>query len=247
MDEIIIPTSKVYVRTDERSRIIRCEGGYTTPKDLSSWTEIDEGTGDRFNLAQSHYFPEGIYTADGIPRYKMEGGKPMERTEYEIQADRDAAVPPPAALDMASMQAVFSLAQMQAQALPDAQAITVPVLYPYWTAGTSYGGDGEPQIVRRPIDGRDQLYRCTSPHTSQSGWEPENVPAVWTAINQSNAGTLEDPIPASRGMEYTYGKYYKDPEDGQIYLCKRSGESDSGTVTLQFLPHELVGHYFEAA
>ena len=237
--------SKVYVRTDERNRIIRCEGGYTTPEDLSGWTEIDEGAGDKFNLCQSHYFAGGLYTLDGIPRYKLQDGKPVERTEAEIQADLDAAVPPPATLDMASIQAVFSLAQMQAQALPDAQAITVSVLYPYWTAGTAYGGDGEPQIVRRPIDGRDQLYRCTSPHTSQSGWEPENVPAVWTAINQSNAGTLEDPILAARGMEYTYGKYYKDPEDGQIYLCKRTGEADGGTVTLQYLPHELIGHYFD--
>ena len=58
--------SKVYVKSDEARRIIRCEGGYTTPADLTGWMQIDEGTGDRFNLAQSHYFPEGIYSADGI-------------------------------------------------------------------------------------------------------------------------------------------------------------------------------------
>ena len=239
--------SKVYVKADATGRIVRCEGGYTTPLDLSGWTEIDEGTGDRFNLAQSHYFPEGIYTADGIPKYKLQNEKPVERTEEEIQADRDAIVSPPAAPDTASMIAVFSMAQMQAQALPDTQALTVPVLYPYWVSGTAYGGEGELKIVRRPVDGRDQLYRVKQPHTSQAGWEPENVPAVWTAINQTNKGTPDDPIPAARGMEYTYGKYYEDPEDGKIYLCKRTGEADGGTVTLQFLPHELVGHYFEAA
>ena len=239
--------SKVYVQTDEKNRIIRCEGGYTTPEDLTGWTEIDEGTGDRFNLCQSHYFPGGLYTADGIPRYKLQNSTPVERTEEEMQADRDAIVLSPAPPDTASMIAVFSLAQMQAQALPDAQALTVPVLYPYWICGTAYGGEGEPQIVRRPVDGRDQLYRVKQPHTSQTGWEPENVPAMWTAINQANTGTAGDPIPAVRGMEYVYGKHYYDPEDGQIYLCKRTGESDGGTVTLQFLPHELVGHYFEAA
>lgn len=73
MEEI---KSKVYVRTDERGRIIRCEGGYTAPVDLSGWTEIDEGTGDRYNLAQSNYFPGGLYTADGIPLYKLQDGKP---------------------------------------------------------------------------------------------------------------------------------------------------------------------------
>lgn len=239
--------SKVYVKADASGRIVRCEGGYTTPADLAGWTEIDEGTGDRFNLSQSHYFPSGLYTADKIPRYKLQNGTPVERTAEEIQADRDNIIPPPVAPDTTSMIAVFSLAQMQAQALLDAQALTVPVLYPYWVSGTAYGGEGEPQIVRRPVDGRDQLYRVKQPHTSQTGWEPENVPAMWTAINQANTGAAGDPIPAVRGMEYVYGKHYYDPEDGQIYLCKRTGESDGGTVTLQFLPHELVGHYFEAA
>lgn len=239
--------SKVYVRTDKRGCIIRCEGGYTTPADLSGWTEIDEGTGDRFNLCQSNYFTGGLYTQDGISRYKLQDGKVLERTEDEIRADRDAIVPPPQAPSAADMTAVLSLARKQAQELPDAQALEVPILYPYWAPGIKYGGEGEIKIVRRPLESRDQLYRCETSHTSQDGWEPENVPAVWTAINQTNAGTPEDPIPAARGMEYTYGKYYEDPEDGKIYLCKRTGEADGGTVALQFLPHELVGHYFEAA
>lgn len=239
--------SKVYVQTDDRDRITRCEGGYTTPPDLSGWTEIDEGVGDRYNLCQAHYFPGSLYTVDGIARYKLQDGKALERTEDEIQADRAAIVPPPAAPDTAPMQAVFALASRQAQELPDAQALEVPVLYPYWAPGIPYGGEGEIKIVRRPIDGREQLYRCGKPHTSQDGWEPEAVPAVWTAINQTNKGTPDDPIPAARGMEYRYGLYYLDPEDGKIYRCTRPGEADGGTVTLQFLPHELVGHYFEAA
>lgn len=243
-----IVKSKVYVQTDKRSRIIRCEGGYTTPADLSGWTEIDEGVGDRFNLAKSHYFPGGLYTQDGVPLYKLQDdGTPANRTEDEIQADRAAIVPPRQAPSAADMTAVLSLARRQAQELPDAQALDVPILYPYWAAGVKYGGDGEIKIVRRQLEGREQLYRCGKPHTSQDGWEPEKAPAVWTAINQTNAGTPEDPIHAARGMEYTYGLHYLDPEDGKIYLCKRAGEANGGTVTLQFLPHELVGHYFEAA
>ena len=85
MDEII---SKVYVQTDDQGRIIRCEGGYTTPEDLTGWVQIDEGTGDRYNLCQSHYFADGIYTTDGIPRYKLVDGQVVERTEEEIAADR---------------------------------------------------------------------------------------------------------------------------------------------------------------
>lgn len=91
MDEI---TSKVYIQTDTTGRILRCEGGYTTPSDLTGWAQIDEGTGDKYNLCQSHYFEGGLYTSDGIPRYKLVDGEAIERTEEEIEADRDA-IPKP--------------------------------------------------------------------------------------------------------------------------------------------------------
>ena len=84
--------SKVYVKTDTNDRIIRCEGGYTTPEDLTDWIYIDEGTGDKYNLCQSHYFDGGLYDADGIPRYKLVNGASVLRTDAEMEADR-AALP----------------------------------------------------------------------------------------------------------------------------------------------------------
>ena len=83
-------TSKVYVLTDDQSRIIRCEGGYTIGNitDLSGWVQIDEGTGDKYNLCQSHYFDGGLYTVDGIPRYALADGAPVLRSDEEIEADR---------------------------------------------------------------------------------------------------------------------------------------------------------------
>ena len=86
--------SKVYVKADEHGRITRCEGGYTTQSDLNGWVQIDEGVGDRYNLCQSHYFTAGLYTGDGIPRYKLVDGKAVERTAEEIEADRAAIIPP---------------------------------------------------------------------------------------------------------------------------------------------------------
>ena len=73
---------------------MRCEGGYTTPEDLTGWTYIDEGTGDKYNLCQSHYFDGGLYDVDGIPRYKLVDGAPTLRTDAEMEADR-AALPVP--------------------------------------------------------------------------------------------------------------------------------------------------------
>lgn len=86
--EFETPKSKVYIKTDTEGRILRCEGGYTTPADLTDWVEIDEGTGDRYNLCQSHYFDGGLYTNDGIPRYKWDGAQAVLRTEEELEVDR---------------------------------------------------------------------------------------------------------------------------------------------------------------
>ncbi len=86
--------SKVYVLVDSDNRIIRCEGGYTTPGDLTGWIYIGEGTGDKYNLCQSHYFDGGLYDVDGIPRYKLVDGAPALRTDAEMEADR-AALPVP--------------------------------------------------------------------------------------------------------------------------------------------------------
>lgn len=87
--------SKVYIRVDENSRILCCEGGYTMGniENIDEWICIDEGTGDRYNLCQSHYFDK-LYTEDGIPRYKWDGEKAILRSDAEIEADR-AKLPKP--------------------------------------------------------------------------------------------------------------------------------------------------------
>ena len=82
--------SKVYVMVDAAKRIIRCEGGITTPDDLTGWLQIDEGTGDKYDLCQSYYFDGGLFTKDTpyVPRYKLVDGVPVLRSEEEITADR---------------------------------------------------------------------------------------------------------------------------------------------------------------
>lgn len=87
------PKSRVYVQTDSESRVLRLEGEYSLPADLTGWTKIDEGYGDRFALAQSHYLDKPLY--DGaVLRYKLVDGKVVERTAEEIEADK-AKLPKP--------------------------------------------------------------------------------------------------------------------------------------------------------
>lgn len=89
--------SRVYVLIDNKSRITRIDGGYTISNitDPDNWILIDEGIGDRYNLCQSNYLDGGLYTDDGIYRWKLVDGKPVLRTDEEIQADREARPSPP--------------------------------------------------------------------------------------------------------------------------------------------------------
>ena len=133
---------------------------------------------------------------------------------------------------------------MTAQTATDAQAATFPTLFPEWAVGeTVVPGD------RRYYPPTERLYKVNDGmgHTTQADWTPDVTPAMWTVIDVEHTGTVVDPIPAVRGMEYTYGLYYLDPEDGKTYLCKRTGEADGGKIVLYYLPHELAGQYFEAS
>lgn len=104
--------------------------------------------------------------------------------------------------------------------------------------------------VGTPYQWQGVIYKLLQQHdaSGNEGWTPPEVPALWAAVSRpGESGTKEDPITAACGMEYQYGLYYRDPEDGHLYLCKRTGEAEGGKIVLQFLPHELVGQYFEEA
>ena len=128
-------------------------------------------------------------------------------------------------------------ASLAAQGATDAQAATMPTMYDLWAPGVAYGGEGQPSIVRRP-DG--QLYRIRQAHTSQTGWEPENAASLWEQINETHAGTMDDPIPYSGNMALTNGLYYM--QDWVIYKCTR----DTGNPVYHALS-DLVGLYVEKA
>ena len=59
--------------------------------------------------------------------------------------------------------------------LPDEDALEAVELFPLWAAGIDYDAD-----IR--VRYEDRLYRCVQAHTSQEGWEPPTVPALWTEV-----------------------------------------------------------------
>ena len=87
----------VYAQTDDHSRITAVNSSAFVSADWG--TEIDSGFGDRYHHAQGNYFPWPIYTEDGIPRYKLEDGQAVERTQEEIEADRAQIPEPPPSIE----------------------------------------------------------------------------------------------------------------------------------------------------
>lgn len=170
---------------------------------------------------------------DGTVSIKM--GKPTETESAKATVTALAGAP----VTYARAVELRPIIEQAAVSLSDGEAATVPELITAWAYPVDYA-EGD----RRSHGGK--VYKCRQAHTSQADWTPDKTPALWVVIDAEHAGTQDDPIPAARGMEYEYGKYYLDGEDSKVYLCERTGEQAGGKITLQYLPHELVGNYFKA-
>lgn len=122
--------------------------------------------------------------------------------------------------------------------LPDDVALEFIALYPDWEVGKELN-------VGDRVEHEGKLYKVVQAHTTQEGWQPNLLHALFEPIDIVNEGTKVNPIIAAAGMTYYKDKYYLDETNGQTYLCTRD-DTGSGTV-LHFMPSSLVGVYFELA
>ena len=76
----------VYVKVDESNRVTSINSSAFLA-DVTGWTEIDSGYSDKYHHAQGNYFNKPLYDERGIYRYKLVNGKPVERTQEEMDAD----------------------------------------------------------------------------------------------------------------------------------------------------------------
>ena len=184
---------------------------------------------------------------DGTVIIKMGAANTAEQDALDKAAKAEAAVVSLAGCTPVNQEEVTMMrATIEAAItlMSDERAAEAPSLSKAWVVGeTVQPGD---RRYYAPT-GRLCKVRDGQGHTTQASWTPDQTPAMWAVIDVEHAGTQDDPIPAAKGMDYIYGKYYRDPEDGKIYLCKRTGEEDGGVINLQYLPHELIGQYFEEA
>ena len=179
---------------------------------------------------------------DGTVSIKM--GKPTE-TENAVGA---VVALTGEVVTMARAAELRPMIEQAAKSFTDTEAAKSPELVARWADHIGEVVEPGDRMSDTDNDGVLRVYRVNDGHghTTQADWPPHSTPAMWTIIDLEHSGTQDDPIPAARGMEYTYGLYYRDPEDTKLYKCERTGEQSGGKIILQYLPHELVGNYFTA-
>ncbi len=166
-------------------------------------------------------------------------GTEITESEYfaEIQAaeergaQKDIIIERTRPLTAEEVTAMLIRQQINGLTVDDNTALRMREFYPEWAAGVDY-------TAGYKVQRGGKLWRCVQAHTSQTGWEPENAPALWTEICETHGGTLDDPIPYSGNMALESGKYYS--QSGAVYLCTR----DTVNPVYSALA-DLVGMYVE--
>ena len=134
---------------------------------------------------------------------------------------------------------VRPLLQKGAQSLSNEEALQIKKIYPTWEELVELGSV-EADAGYKFIHGED-LYSCINANPEfQTDWVPGvGTESLYTRIDETHTGTLEDPIPYEGNMALENGKYYV--QAGVTYYCNR----DTGTPVHHALD-DLVGLYVVA-
>ena len=246
---------KIY--TNEQHEIIGYSQGYIPTEYANEYKVEDDFVGDRSFPVMCGYKYEPQYELDfnedgtmkyddyGSLVYKLDDEGEKIFTGYSFYPFIDTRV-----LDRLQQEAdarssdlttvrqentvLRTAATFAAATFTDAQALEVKELYPDW----SDLPDGTHLEAGQRVRYKSGLHKVTTAHDKQSIWTPTDAAALYEAIDEAHAGTMEDPIPAAANMQYYAGKYYSEGET--VYLCTR----DTGIPIAQ-LPSTLVGIYFQ--
>lgn len=117
----------------------------------------------------------------------------------------------------AEAQAMRPAVSAAVQTLPDNQALTVKPLYPIWEDLVKLGTVEADAGYKFTYQG--DLYKCRNANPQfQATWIPGiDTAALYERIDETHAGTIDDPIPYSGNMTLEKGLYYS--QDGVVYEC----------------------------
>lgn len=103
--------------------------------------------------------------------------------------------------------------------LTDGQALQFKDLYPAWESFIGKSLEAGYKVLYT-----DKLYKVKQKIETvlENQYPSIDTAALYEEINETNAGTAEDPIPYNNNMALEEGKYYIQNE--VIYYCNRSTE-----------------------
>lgn len=133
---------------------------------------------------------------------------------------------------LSRLKSIIKQAKINCVDNTDEQALEVKVLYPNWEDIA----DGESLEEGMRVNYEDVLYKVKQTHDKQSTWNPKDSATLFTPIDESNAGTIDNPIVWVSGMEAEKDLYYID-EDIK-YLC-----IESSGVGLYAQPKDLQRYF----
>lgn len=135
----------------------------------------------------------------------------------EYTPDPEPVIPEPISIEESRELLAFAKMAANNVELTDEQSLSIKNMYPAWEDFI-----GKSLEVGFKIIYEDKLYKVRQKVETvlENQYPSINTATLYEEINESAAGTLEDPIPYNNNMELEEGKYYS--QDGLIYLCTRS-------------------------
>lgn len=115
----------------------------------------------------------------------------------------------------AQLMEVMREQMMNRTDVEDERALMLPNMFPTFSCLCKRGKEIKAGTVLRH---GNRLWRAVQTHMPFSIYPPStDTASLYTRVNRSHVGTLEDPIPYEWNMAFEKGKYYS--QYGVVYLC----------------------------
>lgn len=181
------------------------------------------------------------YKDEDFPRYDFDSKELNELLSGEEWSWTEETQPEGSSefIQVAAAQNLLNAtkAGIQTMSLTDNESLKVKSMYPYWMEFI-----GKSLTTGMKVQYNEGLYRVRQNIATVLENQPPSIDtaALYEEINESAAGTIDDPIPYNNNMALEEGKYYS--QDGVTYKCTRS----TGQAVYSSLK-DLVGIYVEVA
>ena len=157
--------------------------------------------------------------------------KVMVRKDLDVQVEVKPITTSPRLSDVARLLVM----QINSLDLTDEQSLSVKSLYPEWDSFI-----GKKLEEGKKVQYGDGLYKVRQEVNPVLANQPPSIDtaALYEEINETHAGTADDPIPYNNNMALEAGKYYS--QGGVTYRCTRNTE-----IPVYADLKDLVGIYVE--